>query len=282
MTNEPENWETEFAVCWKYFVPPARPSPSDVEHLRKLIRELVAKKGKENVKIMLMGCTAEFRKLCVEEDIPPTLVDFNPFSYKIISKETQGHPKEKFVLADWRTMTYENEFDLIYGDVVMNITFPKDHKTILKNLRTALKQDGFFAVRTYIHYPEEKHTLASIFSEYRKNRLSWGLYTGTIRDICLITQNKETFTATYADIWKTIKEAHEKGFISDEELQEYKNFGYHKFKMIFHIPPNDFFNNLLTKFFDIDYIFHATEPYVMENHPTHVLKKKTESPNSPH
>lgn len=265
----PKDWADEFVYHWKYYIAPARASPSDLEFIKKKILQ----KGRA-AKILVLGATPEYRNLCGELGIEVTLLDFSRKNYEYLANEVKNRPKETFVEGDWLNTVLDEKFDIILGDNVIDMINKKDLKALLSNISRMLKKDGLFMPRTYVRDKGERYNPEQVIKEYREERKGQPLFTGTIRNLNLAAYNFKKDRVIFKDMWKIVKDLHGRGIVSDEELEEYRNFSFENRDFRLFIPLRGELDKALSKFFDIKEIFYGTEEYLKGQLPLHVLMKK--------
>ncbi|MBW2982295.1 hypothetical protein KY343_05430 [Candidatus Woesearchaeota archaeon] len=266
-----QDWRSrEFVCCWKYYLPPARASPSDLRFIKKKILE----KGK-NPKVLILGSTPEYRELCGKLKIPIKLLDFSKKNYKYLAREVKHKPKETFIQGNWLDTKLKEKFDIILGDNVINMLKKKDIPKLLKNVSHMLEKDGLFMPRTYIRDKGEHYTPEQIIKEYREKNYRYGLYAGTARAIYITALKNEHYVMN--DLYKIVKKLYKKGLITKKELEFYgKNLGWENRNFNFFMPLREKLNKLLSKYFKIVEIFNCSEtfPFLKNKIPLHVLRRK--------
>lgn len=268
-----KDWTDDFVYHWKYYLVPARASPSDLEFIKQKILEKINKLGK-NISILVLGSTPEYRNLCSELGIPVTLLDYNRKNYEYLATEVKNKPKEIFIEGNWLTALPKEKFDIILGDNAINIIKKKDLPLLCANISQMLKKDGFFMPRTYIRDKDERWTGEEAISQYRKEANGKSLYTWAGRNFYLAAYNFKIDKVVLKDVWDLIKKLHNKGLISDKEIGEYSRLSYEGRELEFFIPVKEELDKIFLKFFNIKEIFNGTEPYLKNKFPLHVLAKK--------
>jgi hypothetical protein len=263
--------ENDFVTHWKYYKPPARASPSDLEFIKNKILE----KGKE-VKVLILGATPEYRELCGNLDIPVALLDFSRNNYEYLSDEVFNAPKEMFIEGNWLHSKLSDKFDIILGDNVINVLPKKDIPLFFKNVANMLKKDGFFMPRSYIRTPEETNfKVEEGIKEYRKKKHIYGLYTGMSRAFYIGAYNFKDDVSFLKDWFKAAEKMYKKGLINKKELDFFLDkVGWKDREFQFFIPLDKELTGTISEHFDILEVFYGTEPYLENKLPLHVLKVK--------
>lgn len=256
----------KFVHHWRYYEAPARPSPSDIEFIKKKILE----KGKK-ARILILGATPEYRNLCGELGIPMILIDFSRYNYEYLAREVKNRPKEIFVEGNWLTAVLHEKFDIILADNVINVLMKKDIKKLFLNVRKMLKKDGLFMPRIYVREKGERYTGEEAIREWREERKGQSLFTATERNLLMAVYDFKKDIVVFGDEWEMLKKLRKKGIISDDELEGYRKLALENSKFKFFIPLREELNKALYEFFVIEEIFNGTERYLMDKLPLYVL-----------
>ncbi|MBI4453009.1 class I SAM-dependent methyltransferase [Candidatus Woesearchaeota archaeon] len=273
-----KDWSSDFVHYWKNYKVPARASPSDLRLIKKKILEKIAqieKAGgkKDDIKVLVLGATPEYRNLCGELEIPVTLFDFKRYNYEYLAAEVNNKPKEKFIEGNWLTTIPEEKFDVVLADNVLDVVMRNDIPTLLKNISNTLKKEGLFMPRTYIRDKDEHWTGEKVIEEYRKEGSKKPFYTWVIRNFYLSAYDSKKEFVVLKEVWKVVSSLHDKGLLTDEELEICRNISLNR-EFKFHIPLREDLDKMLKQFFFIKEIFFGTEPYLKGKLSLHVLVKK--------
>lgn len=180
MTNKKFAWATAKAKDWKNFLPPTRPSISELAVIEKYFIELMNLNPKKIFKLAILGCTVEFRSLAHEYGMDVTLIDMSKLHYKILSEQHMFYKgPEKFILADWVKMQIKEKFDIVLGDLVVNMLNTENRSLLLKNVSEMLADNGVFVSRNWI-LPENKLSdFSAVVKLVREKYPNVNFYTST-------------------------------------------------------------------------------------------------------
>jgi len=259
----------DFVHHWKYYLPPARASPSDLRFIKKKILE----KGK-GVKVLILGSTPEYRNLCGELNIPVTLLDFSRYNYDYLTAEVKNMPKEIFHEGDWLTTVLQKKFDIVLGDNIINVCKKENLHVLLTNIAKMLKLDGFFMPRVYVREKGESYTGEKVIKEYKEKRKGQTFYEGTIRNMYLAAYNLKKDMLHLHDVWILVEDLHKKRIINDKELQCYKRMCLKDNTFQFFIPLREALEKSFSTLFEIQEVFHGTEPFLQDKLPLYTLARK--------
>lgn len=267
--NKAAVWKDDnFVHHWKYYVGPARASPSDLEFIKKKILE----KGSK-CKVLILGATPEYRDLCGQLGLGITLIDFSRYNYEYLADEVRNRPKERFIRGNWLKTALDKKFDIILGDNVINMLHKGDVRTFLSNLSKMLKEDGFFMPRTYIREKGERMGPEEAINEYNSRHKGESVIVWTIRDLYLASYDLKSDSMTIRDVYKTVLGLHKKGILDDTQLEQYKKLSLERDSHFF-FPLREWLEKVLSEFFRTKEIFYGKEGYLKGKLPLHVLAKR--------
>lgn len=141
MKNEEKVWNIKHAEAWKLMPPPARPSPTELDIYSEYIERILAEKG--TIKLLILGSTPEFRDLAQKFKIVPSLVDNNPAVHEALSLLRKIPGKEIVINSDWLNLSEENKYDLILGDIAVNMLPKEKFEAFFEKMSKILEADGF-------------------------------------------------------------------------------------------------------------------------------------------
>jgi hypothetical protein len=260
------NWKKkEFVKYWKYYREPSRPSKSELEFIEEKIKE----KG-HSVNVLILGSTPEYREICGRLGIGVTCLDFSRFNYDWIGKEVKHKPVERFIEGNWLTAKTKDKFDIILGDNVIQVVRKEDTESLLRNISTMLKKEGYFMPRSFVRDKDEDYTGESAIKEYREKWSNEGLYRGTVRNLFVSLVDKKTDSFMFRDGWRLIEKLHHDKIITDKEFEEYKNFSFDRDFYVY-IPIREDLDRIFLGFFKIKEIFYGKEKFLKDKLPLHVL-----------
>ena len=162
-------WDTHIATDWRRAIPPARPSLSELvvfdQYLRRFPR---------GSSVLILGSTQEFRDICYCQSLDTTAVDYNAKTFHILGKGLRHPSVAHLVVQDWRNMEFENRFDVVIGDLAINMMSISEQAIVMKNISNALKKDGLLIHRVWIRQPgrytRPTTTFGDILAEHKAER----------------------------------------------------------------------------------------------------------------
>ena len=232
-------WNKELAQLWTRNIPPNRPSPSEIVIYTKYLRQRQAMFPNRKIKLLILGSSSDFRDWAYQENMDVTIVDCSEEYYNTIKREMRyKHPDEKLIVKLWQDMDFENEFDLIVGDLVIGNLYPDEIPSFLKKISEALLDGGFFMTKSF--FRNENNPIKSyeeILLEYYKEGTTYHPYSKLIYDIAMCHVNKENGFLDFNYMYKQTLKMHESGIMDKETFEKFRHLGWEKeMKFFFYIP----------------------------------------------
>lgn len=180
MPNRKFTWAKDKASDWKNYLPPTRPSVSELAVIEKYFIERLSSDPKKVFKLAILGCTIEYRELAHKYGMEVTLIDFSKLHYKILSKQHMFYTgPEKFILADWVKMQIKEKFDIVLGDLVVNMLNTENRGIMLMNISGMLADNGVFISRNWIKPENNLPDFAAVVRFVREKYPNVHFYTST-------------------------------------------------------------------------------------------------------
>ncbi|MBD3312828.1 methyltransferase domain-containing protein [Candidatus Woesearchaeota archaeon] len=262
-------WDKDrFVHYWKHYLPPARPSESELEFFRKKISE---RKGEEKPKVLILGSTIEFRNLCSELGAEVICLDFSRYNYDYLSKDVKE--KDNFAEGSWTDTVLDERFDFILGDNVINVIPKEDAERLLRNCSKMLKPEGRLMLRTDVREKGERYTPEEAVKGY-ENLPPEEFYSFVTIRLHLAVYDFDKDYAVIGDVWKAAKDLHDRGIITESQLDMFTRMSYKDRDFRFFIPLKEWFEDVASGIVDIDDIGYGTEAFLKRRHPIYVLKLK--------
>ncbi len=247
MERKRSSWESTKVYDWKHYVIPARPSPSELKIYEEAIRKL--KKRKKTLRVAILGSTVEFRSLCHKHRLDVTIIEFSQKHYEILSRQPIRHKgNETFVEEDWRTMSRHTPFDLVLGDLVLNVVPKKDIGKILKNVQKNLAPSGMCILRTWVRANDKRLLIERVIAQYRKSFARLPFYTAAIMPLYMCFYDFKRDCADYPSMISGLKTQLENKTISRSEYLSCYNRWKHE-GSAFTIPLKSDIESLISKHF---------------------------------
>ncbi len=276
-----KNWLIDFAERWaKYWEPPARPTAARLAFVKGHIEKAFAEKG-DAFSLLILGSTSEFRDVCIDLGIHPTIVDFSKDNYDILSSAMKHKDnyaeKETFIQDDWRTMDLGKEFDLIITDAAFNIVTHTDNEVYLQNIAKHMHGDSLF-IDTCWGIPKkyEYLTLREEVTKRKEDLEKHSFYKVFSPMVYASTPRNESHVLAIKNCATLVEQLYDDGLITEKQIEPFRLLGKDKTQFEFFYPPEEFVEKRLEQFFIIEekWIDQEYVPFYSECYPTYVLKKK--------
>lgn len=245
----PMNWGKKRAKASTYFVPPSKPSYSELCIYTKYLRKL-QKKSKKKIELLILGSTSEFRDLAYEQSINATIVDYSHVYYKE-SGRTRRHRsrKEKFIHEKWQDMNFKNKFDLIVGDLVIFNLKSHELDGFLQNIARALTKNGLFITKSYFKNSKVVPSLESIFRKYYKSYSHYHPFSVIVHDLYMYFLKGDKETINFKEIYASLKSLYSRGIIKKDILYFFNKLQFPEIEADLYIPTFETWENKILKYF---------------------------------
>lgn len=218
-------WDTAVASDWKWVGPPARPSVSELSVIDSVLRRYP-----RHSRMLILGSTAEFRDLAYEHKFDTTIMDYNPRNYEILRRymrHPSGEPEQTLVEKDWREIDYESRFDIVLGDLALNMVPLSEQQELIGKLTGALTPNGYSVQRVWVRdsakYSPQHTTLEDIICEHRETRAREGYdyFYSLALPLISFFHSEDRGETQFQHILHQLRIKHEKGEIDDEFMRAF-------------------------------------------------------------
>ncbi|MBI2971052.1 MAG: class I SAM-dependent methyltransferase [Candidatus Aenigmarchaeota archaeon] len=258
-------WTEKVAKEWRRYRPPSRPSLTEVRCYEHWFRRC---KGK---RVLILGSTPELRDLAAKYRMETTVCDWSEGVFsalKILMKHKDA--RETFVKQDWRTMQFQNQFDLIVGDCATTVVPFADLDAVLRNIAQGLDPGGVAVQRIWTRYKDQQYTPKSIASAFAtKGRAHW--YTRMLFPVFLYYYSAEKESLSGQELYEKLRKDLENGTMPEKLVRLFSLVKNHKTQN--NVLLRKDLEALLGKYFIILERMHGRDNF-WTNAPIYVLKKK--------
>lgn len=268
----PMHWGKKRANASIYFVPPSKPSNSELCIYTKYLRR-VQNKIKNKVNLLILGSTAEFRDWAYEQSLDVTIIDYSHV-YFLESGKTRRHRnrKEKFIHQKWQDMDFKNKFDIIVGDlVIFNL---KDHEldVFLQNISRALTKNGIFITKSYFNNEKPVPSLETTFRKYYKLHGHYHPFSAVVYDLYMYFLKDGKETINFKIIFSELKSLYSRGIIKKDILNFFNKLQFPEIEAELYIPTFKTWENKILKYFKRFKKEYGEDIY-SKNIPLYIIKK---------
>lgn len=261
-------WKTGLAGVWSKYMPPARPSKSEL-----MIFEDYIKKAPDPSRILILGATPELRDLVLKYKQVPISAELNPKNFQAFKGLMKYQGKERFIQGDWLKLKQRNDFDFVLGHASFNMLPFSDWDKLIRIIHRSLKSGGRLIQAINVRYSQDKFkNVLNIFRDYRKKRKKNPVYYEIMMDlvlaVCDAKRNYSDFELLgwkLSDLYKTKKITREEyhGIVDVQVGRALK----------LTLPLKSKVDSLFKKHFPGVLIRYGKDPF-SHNAPIYVLKKE--------
>ncbi len=207
-----------FAEKWRALNPPYKPSRERIDIYHYLIKKYV--KGN---KALVLGATPEIRDLLAKLKFKVTLLDISLPMVRAMTFLKKTRNKEKIVIGNWLKARFNEKYDLVIGDSVINNLLPGQYTKFFKQVQRFLKNDGIFISQgVFLSKPISKHRISikQIINKAKNRPDYYRIYSNKAYDYLTwsVSQTKKHLAnfGTLNEIWR---QKLENGQISKKEFK---------------------------------------------------------------
>jgi hypothetical protein len=265
------SWAGKKVYDWRNYLSPARPSRSELRIVEKYLKKL--KKINGMVRVAILGSTVEFRSLCHRYGAEVTLVEFSREFYSILSRQPMKFTgREEVREEDWRAMRAEAKYDLILGDLALNVVACKDIARILANLAGNLAEGGYCLLRSWVRADDTRYSLRAIVARHRRKTPHIHFYTACVIPLHMCNYDFKRDSADYLAMTANLLRACRAGLVRKSEYRFCRDRWKHE-GSAFSIPKKSALERLNRRYFKVSAIRYGTDCF-RRWAPVYVLRKK--------
>lgn len=273
-----KEWNSNVALLWTKMVGPIRPTISELYIYTKYAHQLQKKKNRR-LDVLILGSTPEFRDWAFEENMHVTVIDASLDYHNQISREIrhkciieEGSKYERVIIKRWEDMDFNNDFDIIVGDLTVGNIQPEKLEKFIQNVEKALRKDGYFLGKNFLVPSEHKIIKPEdLVATYYSERSYCHPFSYLIFYLALYCLNEDNLLG-FEDLYDELLKLKEKGLITDETMGCFEEIGWDKMKFKFHIPTQKEYEKLIRKYLNIRNIEYGMDIY-SENFPLYIISK---------
>ncbi|KKT35759.1 MAG: hypothetical protein UW24_C0004G0032 [Parcubacteria group bacterium GW2011_GWA2_44_12] len=216
-----KQWTKSLASQWHLFLPPARPSLSELAVIERYMLDM--KKARGSIKVAILGSTPEYCDLCQTYNVPYTCIDYNPDAFHILGgymryKDTDA----SLAVADWRTMELKDRFDIFLGDLATTVTPVSDHPAVFEKVRKHCKDGAKVLLKTALRSSNERLSHEDIFKLYRFELSHLNPFAAVWHEVLLADYDFTRDTMHCQTSLTCLRKSFEERIITPYEFEEFK------------------------------------------------------------
>lgn len=221
MTAVKKQWTSSIADQWGLFLPPTRPSLSELCVIEKHL--IALKQKRKNFRVAILGSTPEYRDLCQTYGIDYACIDYSSKNFRAL-KAYLCHKDEDFrcIEADWRTMRLEKKFDCFLGDLATTVTPVVDHDRLFSRIRVHCTPGALIFFKTPLRRTNRTQSHAEIFRHYRKHLSHLDPFAAVWHEVCLSDYDFTEDTMSCTASLESLAASYRKKIIPRGEFEEFQ------------------------------------------------------------
>jgi SAM-dependent methyltransferase len=241
------SWAGRKVYDWKNYLAPARPSPSELRVIEEYLKRLTGKT--DRVRVLILGSTAEFRSLCHRYGVEVALAEFSRKHYHILSRQPMKYRGKEVVREeDWRSMRAKSKYDLILGDLALNVVARNDIPKILRNLSRSLAAGGYCILRTWVRSNDRSYDIQEVVTKHRQKTPQVHFYTACLIPLHFCSYDFKRDNADYPEMIVKLRAACRSRLVKKSEYR----FCYDRWKLegpAFSIPRRSTLEQVQKRYF---------------------------------
>ncbi len=252
---------------WRGVQMPARPSGSDIDFLETQVKQLDPKSSRA----LIMGSTPEYRDLLMKYQIDTTCADYHPASFHDFRKHMKHEDRSRLADTDWRKMEFDNEFDIILGDLAFTMLNARDWDNVARRMNRALRSRGRSFQRIWLRMPGRYPDFDQLIKEHKGREPMHPFASLAYPFSQHFVKHDGSFDPI--EVTKTgIKKGFEQGHLTKDEFEAFDSV-WGVFKVVMHFPTRQEADAIFSARSAIEQV-HFCEEWFSEFCPTYVLSKK--------
>jgi len=267
------SWAGDKVNDWANYVTPARPSSSELRIVDQYLGTL--KRTHKRLRVAILGSTVEFRSLCHRHAAHVTIVEFSRKHYRILSRQPMQHRgKETIREEDWREMKGNRKYDLVLGDLALNVLSRSDIPAVLQNVAHSLTDGGYCVLRTWVRVDDKKYRLRAVVAQHRRKTPDVHFYTACMLHLHMCDYDFHKDNADYPAMTRRLYADYRADLVTKAEY-EYCRDRWRLEGSAFTIPRKSAIERIKRRFFRIAAIRYGEDCY-RRWAPVYILRAKRE------
>lgn len=216
-----KQWNQSVASQWGLFLPPARPSLSELVVFETYL--LRAKKRARSFRSAILGSTPEYRDLCQTYGADYCCIDYRQDNFValrdfLLHKDTQN----RLIVSDWRNMRFPERFDFFMGDLVTTVTSVQDHEAVFRNIRAHCRPEAVVMLKVPLRSTNRRLSHQEIFRRYRERLSHLNPFSAVWHEVLLADYDFTEDTMHCGTSLKSLRRSFRRGILTPYEFGEFK------------------------------------------------------------
>jgi hypothetical protein len=210
--------------------------------------------------VLILGSTVEFRDWAYEERVDATVVDYSVGFHTAVSNERRHHnPYESVVISDWREMSFDSEFDMAVGDLVIGNVPSIDLPMFLERIRRALRPSSRFVTKSFFagEDAQDQSLEEALAVLCRPEHEFADPFPLIAYELVMACMDHETGVLRFAEMLSAIEAQWAQGLVSGAHMERFREFGWDgEMKIEFSVPTLDQWRQLIATSFQVEQEIH--------------------------
>jgi hypothetical protein len=254
---------------WDRFLPPARPSPDEVEHYRQLALAHTAEAGRGWA---LLGSTPEIRSLAARHGRQLTAIDSDPEVFDALASLVEPSCTAQLVRSDWLELEPEPSWDVVFGDGALNMLPPGSHEPLLQRVHAMLAPGGVALMRVHLATPPRFGHAEQVFAWHRTRPEGGPVFSRTRTDLDMLWLEPDTLRISFPDYHRRIRRLFRRGAITQDEFDAYESV-LEVNTIDLHYTTRPTFEEMARAYFELESVSTGADYFGASNHPIYALRK---------
>lgn len=263
-----KQWSSSVASQWGLFLPPTRPSISELAVIEKYLLSLAKKK--KRFKVAILGSTPEYRDLCQEYGIEYRCIEYAKSNF-VTLRNFMRHKDtdDRVMISDWRHMAFKERFDCFLGDLATTVTPVRDHDAMFSQIEKHAVKGALILLKTILRPSTAHLSHKDIFRLYRKKYRHLNPFAAVWYEVMLAEYDFSADTMDCQISLAALRASLQKKILTQYEFEEFEKrwTALGNFKM--NIPLKKAFLKKAKKYFTLHTLesgadwYHAHAPIVV-------------------
>lgn len=214
-------WTKSVASQWGLFIPPARPSISELAVIEQHL--LRRKKDNNNLRVAILGSTPEYRDVCQRYGIFYRCIDYAKANFATLRQYMCHKDTDECLLqSDWRDMNFTDSFDIFLGDLATTVTPVRDHAGMFVQIAAHLSTGGEVLLKVVLREYDTRLSHDEIFTRYRSEYSHLPPFAAVWREVLLADYDFSADTMNCRKSEAALRASRDIGIITEAEYQSFK------------------------------------------------------------
>jgi hypothetical protein len=244
------SWNKKLAKIWLNYVPPSRPSNSELCIYTKYLRD-VQKSLNRKAELLVLGSTVEFRDWGYEQNLNVTVIDYSIDYYRESSLGARHRNlKEQLVNKKWQEMDFKNKFDVIIGDLVIGNLKSHEVPNFLERVSQSITENGLFMTKSLFKNEKKPKSIEELLKNYYTNYNHHHPFSKMMYDLNLACMDHQNELLDFQVMWGHLYDAFRGGILKKETMDVFSKLGWKdNMKFQFYIPNFEIWEHMVKKYF---------------------------------